>query len=1153
MVGNLCEGESTLVYAAMLCSRGCAISTVKMLLMGVLFPLGWLALPQMSAAYPLEVDLNPGSFDDIKKVVYPGSGDENIPTDLRKAQCGGWPEEIMESDFDPKDLGEWTVVDKIATVTGLPGRNSSPLGNIKSGMADREYNFIAPGDVPVCGFRSSCRPGNPPFYKGPLPCQRPLGGIDPDHPDTVPNDRGGMVEFSCGGGTMPGDGHVCPVLETEPNGLCDYMNTHWLEGYYEKTFYIGLDCVERSSPPDDGEYCTITRYQNRPCQVETADKIPPAYGAGYSLAQIRYCCTHQGISGPDGLSGDIYGPDGRGDLPGDTSVLMENCIDCHGSECRYCMPSVDTDGNGTLDAWVGDCDVEPDPPRRQYYPPWRSEVRACNKFFEENDVSCYVSRGPSLRGKRYRSYYRHYTAGYTRKPVAEKYVKKDDHEKWDIPVSCYRLYVEFDPFEKTVPRNQKHCVMAFYYPEEFRNFKKMRQSQAGKGSFASTLPDTAVAMLREEEEGDLWYLLGNAFALTDGEVFKEEFNSDINMALVSNADVAQLQASIQLRRGTEDDDGKLEEDELPDQLLSHGALLRAFDDTVHAQAGDKRAVAEWWQEQETVAHWLLTPPIAHILLPPSWSMGLEPLQPLFVPQVQTAPNASQSDPQMQVLDVPVHADDDLLGDIQVFLQNMLLSIQPEPIPVVIPLGSAADLRMAAEAWKGWKVRQEFQGGSVPAEVDTLITRLEEYANNLDRYRALRGEIAWFAGKLFDRQRTLYDEIGEWITEDVMGVYTQYRSLRETMLQDQGQWKSIQKTYREMHDQNSMPWCHNDRFTTPIYSLLDPWMEGTGGNPEPREWLDGGLLPRLSLDDYGDFSLDFTGLKLPENPLIFPVLQPIQVRIEADILQPPDLLKSVTAPEVPVLPSLPPVPSLADLFDGQSNEALFPPIVVKNEPEIGFSMPGGVGSIAETLGKIRTTIRGIRTEYKRFWDSTLALLIYGVGSGKEDFPKLTEQDCYRQGRDTCVHAEMDLRERLQRIGSRPAILLWEDFKARGDFRPTPGSKKEDGTTVNFRMDSCPPEDWACQLLRGREFYPTRGWQILWDDEREEKTQKPAIACGSGNGEAIDQLRTCLFEESLYDQRFPYEGGSESITPSFAVPSGEELIPDPKEETRSSSSP
>ena len=46
-----------------------------------------------------------------------------------------------------------------------------------------------------------------------------------------------------------------------------------------------------------------------------------------------------------------------------------------------------------------------------------------------------------------------------------------------------------------------------------------------------------------------------------------------------------------------------------------------------------------------------------------------------------------------------------------------------------------------------------------------------------------------------------------------------------------EWKRIQKSYANFHDKTNMPWCKNDRFTVPIYSLLDPWMPRRDGSQD----------------------------------------------------------------------------------------------------------------------------------------------------------------------------------------------------------------------------------------------------------------------------------------------------------------------------------
>jgi hypothetical protein len=180
---------------------------------------------------------------------------------------------------------------------------------------------------------------------------------------------------------------------------------------------------------------------------------------------------------------------------------------------------------------------------------------------------------------------------------------------------------------------------------------------------------------------------------------------------------------------------------------------------------------------------------------------------------------------------------------------------------------------------------------------------------------------------------------------------------------------------------------------------------------------------------------------------------------------------------------------------------------------------------------------------------------------------TEQDCYALHADTCVHAEMDLRERLQRFGARPAVFLFEDLLSIGEFRPNPAlldmdaseSMSEGGQQekTGYGIESCPPEDWTCQLLVKYKDYPTHGWAIDWHQVH---PQEEAQICPySLSGDPLfDQLRVCTLNETLLRKKaddeyvpveppfyggeglFPYDVERNKIIPSFAIPPSTGLI-------------
>jgi len=1164
--------------------------------------------PNLVWAY--SVPARPGSVGQVQSLAGAESGGSStLRTKMDEALCGGW-------DWDQKVAG------KIPNVTGLPGHDQAgPLGNKPSGMSLRSTYLKTPSDVPTCGYRSACRPSDgggsrfrPPFYRY-FPCQRPLGNVTPEE-EPVPPGRG-SIKFSCGGGDMPEDGFVCNGVPGGVNGgLCGWLNDRWVYGYYNKVIPMDYKCRDANrtkKPAMPG--CTLTMYSRRtPCrvqksgEVEQKDKdkdVVPDYpgmpGKKLDFVEPRFCCTYQSV---DEI---IYGPDGAGDGTGDTSNYMKNCITCNDTECRYILACVDTNGNGIMDDWGPGCQPEPDRPRMQYYPPWIKEVYsdACSYCTDIDDpkgkaiVPCgadnadfpkfpcverfkpYEVNDPDLgitfinyyhrrHGPRYRSYFRHYTAGYTREQV--KYIDnnqkdtyedpiRDANEKVSIPVSCYRLYTEFDPKIKVINNRHRACVIAAYYRVErgekgVRNFWAMGKetsevegspTQEGKGYYSLEMQDIE-KIVRENEfkEGeDVWYPgTSNAFSLSDQNVIKKKFENDLTLLLSSPSDITHLESSIQVYHTSETMPGV--DDEERKIGLSSGALLRSFDDTASNETGPRRFFTEWWQEQQTKAHLVFTPPAIRLLLPPAWSIGLDPLDPIFTPRIIDTTSTVEKDPRMQVLEVQLHAGEDTIDVIKTYLQkSMLPQLQEEHIPVLVPMGSPIEFRTLAEKWAKY---YSFKGKTAVADQD-IVLMLESYARQIEKVRKLRAEVAWFNKKMMEHHKNIVTTIGDWLSTDITGKYDMYYNQLMDLQKLQTFWKQIQKDYREFHNKTCMPWCHNERFTVPIYSLLDDWYKprpdlDDAGLPEEKQ------LPRFTIERLSDATFDFTGLKYPKGALKIPVIRPVQVRIDITKLAAPE--PGAKKVNVPVLPEFPPVPSIIEYMndmmdtdgDGDVDEddesTMFPDLVIGEKPPsitIDMYTPGQLNLVQRKMLYISEMFEKMKETYHKFWRSQ-TIFDYDT---PEDTLKKKEQDCYRRGSETCVHVEMDLLERLMRFGSRPAIMLEEEFDkedklAIGRFRPKPADP--------FYI-LCPKEDWACQILHRSKTYPQEGWAINWEGASDEVEEE---ACDdSEGGTLVDQLRTCMFRETLQrpgvklvpsghnkEGLFPYSTDRNDIVPSFNTP-------------------
>ncbi|MBT4366924.1 hypothetical protein HOD24_00870 [Candidatus Peregrinibacteria bacterium] len=971
----------------------------------------------------------PNSYQDVQQTLI------DIENDIGQAECGGW------IPFDT----EINVEDHIARVSGVPGRDGEPFGNILSGMASRietggvlDTGLQLPTDV--TGYISACRPGSPPFFKE-LPCQRPGPGIvggssifgDGDNANTDPLGNG--VEWTC-------------------DAVCSDMNRRWGVLLWTET------CPD----PDDARTINSNCYDS-----DLEDKPePPEAGTDCSWSEEWfYCCTQ--------------------------SPTAPNCIErpCIGEECHTPNPIVD---------------------------------------------------GHQSYGAPYLSYYRRYEGSCQRDPIPPPYVTNDDSNRLDVPVSCYGVYNQYDPKVQVSRATDYSCVIANTYAGENKDFTKMGTTQ--KSNFAATEigkrmlgtdwldpPSTDYHLKREPNEDlstDLWRSnSAGGFSMVNNQLLENSYKNNLTQFLLS-PDESKFKTYPQLSL---------------EQPLSTGALLRAFDETADSAYTERRFFSEWWQEQETEMAQLLTPPSVRLVLPAPWVIGIDKQDPFLLanPIEISSDNSS--------VEVLLQAKEDLLGEVAAYFERSpLLEVKEEALPVLVPFGNPVELRALADSWCTWYMERDAQQdcSGAPNEVHNIMDGLRVYADRIEEVRLLRSELYYYEASILERQQGVRGAITMWLKDNI-DSYKAYIDSLEDIDDLRRKWARLQNKYREFNDKTNMPWCMNDRFTTPIYSLLDYVIMQRG---RPNYWypgrpgLTGGIdsfftgpstfgslyvLPRLSVDSPSDVVFDLSHLYV-ENSLAIPVLKPIQIRLEWSAMAPPSV--TVETPEYP--DPLPPLPILPTIHLDIERE-LASVTIGDTPPTITSSIPNPVTSLDLIFfRRIDYLFDQMDHAYKRFWKS-LSLI---PGASKPDGTQAgTEEDCIigsgGEYEIPCVHTEMDLRERFQRMCARPAILLKEDFEVVGERR---------NTIINDFGD-CPREDWACQLQNRYTEYSREGWALKSPPE-------------SGQQNLLDVLRRKLFQETLFFQnrrnpnKTPFIVDLDEITPSFRVPETEDITP---EETSTHFSP
>ena len=641
----------------------------------------------------------------------------------------------------------------------------------------------------------------------------------------------------------------------------------------------------------------------------------------------------------------------------------------------------------------------------------------------------------------YQSYYRLYSdAGYSRDGLWA-HAPRDDSDK-DLDVTCFGFYDEFDPKTHRTEEKDRRCVINV-------DVEDMRETQEGKAEYKeSDVEDkdpTDPALQRPggendepgvfDDEKDTWYKkLGGAFSFVNEKVFQSQYDGDLGNVFLAfdELDDGMLEATPQIS---------------DNRMFAESNLMRAFDDT-----GNPRAYTRWWQEQQTRMAALMRPPVLRIILPSAWFMGLDPDDP-FLTNVSGAEDATDRADRSDRIELQIEADEDVLGTALAYLErSVLLHIEEEPIPVIVPMGSPAEFRARAADWCNWHktTANEKTCDDAPEDVKKVMERLEEYAARIDEYRELRAEVALTTGAALDLQHELLRPIAEWFQEHEEQLLAIVRGRERVEQELLPVWRDAQASIARMHERSNQPWCMNQRFTAPTYSLLDPWLQSRASGGAVNEIG----LPTLPIVERPvDVILDFSAVTAMSGTLKMPVLKPVQVRIDIP-----------TPPHAAELPELPPVAGIREAMENAIGQ--MPEVVDQLEDPPDLEPPAPLSG--EILSEAQSALNGIERvasemneRYEKFWKS-----IGPIKPGEEQFDRQiefkTQMKCF--GFDTlpCEHVEMDLWERIQRIGSRPMVHLFEDFDSVGTARTEP--------------TNCLPDDDACHILNAERSDPGFRWEV-----------------------------------------------------------------------------
>lgn len=985
----------------------------------------------------------------------------NIDDYLSGVQCGGFN-------------GTQSVAGRIAEVRGVPGRNgdwyAAPLSGMglradENGNGNRDDDFIYPdtGD----GLTTACAPGKSEISKsvwretGVIPGQIAKKTITFPHPKFEEPPCRWRAQGT--GGDFLDSAPAVPLEDDTPVPTFDQLT----DGPDRRD-----PPGDRQSPPLCRQFCGyLNTWQYKDC-LEVGSTTDATTGSSYDVCLrwgVKYLCSDQEVKDADNACSPGATEKGNGRV-------------CAGQECRCMLQKQDTDPG-----------VLPPTPR----------------------LGCITNPGNGAPDESsvYYSYARSYEGSFTRNPVPSD-GPADDTSRGRVGVVCYGFYDEFDPKFHQTEAKDRRCVINV-------DVSTMRDSQMGKGSYGQdtdTLVDVDPVSVDEQRQKkatakDLWYLkLGWGFSLLNEDVFKTDYNSDLSVVFgdTDNLDRAKMTGSWQVsRKGG-------------DPHLAVSSNIRGFDDT-----GDRRIMTSWWQKQQTDMATILHPPIVRIVLPPAYSFGADTKDPLFSQSSSSSSSSSMSPKDQSVgqrskrVEVQINATEDILGEVLgVIERSFLVRLEEDPVPALLVAASPTELRARAEQWCTWYMREagEKNCDGAPEKIRNVMEKLEQYADDMEKVRELRALLALYAGKIINIQTELMRPISEWMQTN-LDAYNEY--IRRQILFGEvagTQWYEIRQKMSNFHDTTNMPWCMNQRFETPIYSLLDPWMpaRAAGG------MLSAEGLPNLTGERVKDLIIDFSHFRYMTGTLLLPVLRPVQVRLDF-----PRLPASLRAEDLDAIGTLPDLPSIDDIKTAFEDAMANLPEVNASQPIPALDLPPidetKLASMEATLLQIKDTVTKMDERYDRFWKSIGPLSTDEPDAGRDGIAQMKMNlECKFSDEEdpTCQHVEMDLRERFQRIGSRKLVFLFEDYQPIGVPRITPAF--------------CQPMDQVCLFLHGESPKPAYQWDIIGP--------KTMPDLGTDIRSAV---RDATLQKPLgtinADNFPPYNTGVKDLVPFYDVPKPLNLVP------------
>ncbi len=676
--------------------------------------------------------------------------------------------------------------------------------------------------------------------------------------------------------------------------------------------------------------------------------------------------------------------------------------------------------------------------RTTWEPEFKNKMTECSATDVFDDAGNYLGKNVSVNvpGEHLAvasSYYRHYAQDYHVPGITVKAFSDGTAEKiikeWKVRAECYEYYKEEDPKQTITSMEDEQCEFIIATPDEQSPDKPQWPPGEGYRQKQDYKPDPVKVQEPPRQNRDT------------PEPWKADTKTNLNMIDMEKlkekqkdfedpSDISQVLGALLPTRQT------------ASKTVSANARTDMFDDTA------ERGFSKFWEEQQRELLKMTADPQTRLIMPARFLVGLASTDPLY-DLVRGV--VSRSDGTVEI--ALKGGLEDLGSVLTSFQRTYIAPLREVRIPILVPLISVEEIDARIFDWKQWQLAEKKDAAnpaspraSLDGEAEPLIQKLESYKTIIGKERELRGALAKLLVKLFGPEKEIREYFAQWykMNTDLL-VQAAQRSVQRRELQRI--WKLTQQSMLQA-DECQMLWCANNRYSVPVYSLLDNWWQEEGSEGSGR---DPGYKPK-SLKEVGyvqppDLLFDFSDVRFPRDPLRVPVLEPIIVKVK--LPSPPLIGQHPEAAEL--FPDLPTLPG-ADIFSS------FTPPTTDLPPPKRITLPPTVDldKAKDMLREIRKKIDGKSIDEQKIEEDEL-----------KDNPKAAEENFAMDRKSMrgaycrfppsivippdqqeesgnpakIIHVENDLKERLARLFSRWMPERKEDNAGRVARLRTEGPKSD----------------------------------------------------------------------------------------------------------------